>query len=54
MAWPTGPIGVGGAERLTVFPLQVWALLIGTHLLTRSASTSTRDHEPNASRPAIV
>lgn len=50
MAWPTGPIGVGGAERLTVFPLQLWALIIGTHLLTGSASNSTRVHEPNASR----
>lgn len=44
IAWPTGPVGTGG-ERLTVFPLQVWALLIGIHLLTRSASTCPHNEE---------
>lgn len=33
-AHPDGPVGVGAAERLVVFPLQVWALVVGVALLT--------------------
>lgn len=32
-AYPDGPIGIGGAERLTVFPLQIWALIAGISIL---------------------
>jgi hypothetical membrane protein len=35
IANPTGPIGIGIAERLTVFPLQVWALAAGVSILRR-------------------
>jgi hypothetical membrane protein len=35
IANPTGLIGIGIAERITVFPLQVWALLAGVSILRR-------------------
>lgn len=35
IANPTGPIGIGIAERVTVFPLQVWALVAGASILRR-------------------
>lgn len=35
IANPTGPIGIGIAERFTVFPLQVWALIAGISILRR-------------------
>jgi hypothetical membrane protein len=35
IANPTGPIGIGFAERITVFPLQVWALIAGISILRR-------------------
>ncbi len=35
VANPGGAIGIGFAERVTVFPLQVWALVVGVGLLAR-------------------
>ncbi|HEX6344617.1 DUF998 domain-containing protein [Umezawaea sp.] len=35
---PGGAIGVGAAERVTVFPLQVWALLFGAAVLARRSA----------------
>jgi hypothetical membrane protein len=35
IANPTGPIGIGIAERITVFPLQIWALIAGLSILRR-------------------
>lgn len=33
MAMPAGLIGIGAAERLTVFPLQIWAVIAGVSIL---------------------
>jgi EmrB/QacA subfamily drug resistance transporter len=53
IARPDGVVGVGAAERLTVFPLQVWAFLVGLHLLWSARSTVTRDRSSQrvADRP---
>jgi hypothetical membrane protein len=32
---PDGPLGIGFAERVTVFPLQIWALAAGISILIR-------------------
>jgi hypothetical membrane protein len=39
---PGGPIGIGGAERITVFPLQVWALIAGLSILVRPVQPPSR------------
>ena len=36
VANPQGVIGIGFAERVTVFPLQLWALVTGIGLVTRA------------------
>ncbi|WP_309104994.1 DUF998 domain-containing protein [Microbacterium sp.] len=41
---PTGPIGIGVAERITVFPLQIWALIAGAAILRSPMTTSREDH----------
>ncbi len=33
VANPVGPVGIGMAERITVFPLQAWALIAGMSIL---------------------
>lgn len=51
---PTGTIGVGAAERLTVFPLQIWAVVAGISMIRRPrpGSTSvTTGHEAPLSPP---
>lgn len=35
IADPTGPVGIGIAERITVFPLQVWAIVAGISIFRR-------------------
>ena len=37
---PDGLVGIGAAERLVVFPLQVWALVVGVALLVGSRRRS--------------
>jgi hypothetical protein len=40
---PDNAIGVGAAERLVVFPLQVWAVVVGVALLVgTTAATRAR------------
>lgn len=36
IANPEGVIGIGAAERITVFPLQVWALITGLNILKQN------------------
>lgn len=36
IADPTGPMGIGIAERITVFPLQVWAIVAGISIFRRT------------------
>ncbi|MCS7482900.1 DUF998 domain-containing protein [Umezawaea endophytica] len=42
VANPGGAIGVGFAERVTVFPLQIWALVAGFGFLVRAGDRPSR------------
>jgi hypothetical membrane protein len=40
--WPGTPVGIGAAERLVVFPHQVWALVVGAALLLPERAARSR------------
>ncbi|MFD7311058.1 DUF998 domain-containing protein [Promicromonospora sp. NPDC059942] len=47
---PTGPIGIGIAERITVFPAQVWAFTLGIGVLSRLYAGRRRSSRHRRSR----
>jgi hypothetical membrane protein len=47
---PDGLIGIGAAERLVVFPLQIWALVVGIALLSAGRGELCRGVERGPAR----
>lgn len=50
-AYPQGVIGIGIAERVTVFPLQIWALVVGFSACAARAVDSRESHVPHPTGP---